>query len=324
MPTLDDLLDRQLRAATPTRDPLDVHEQLVRRKRRRTIRRTAGRTALAGMVLAASAAGVLMLGRAFEGPEGSSPAVSPSPPSPAPPLTPTASPAPEPSATPEVGRDIGLGFRVCSVSSLGQIRVGDVRAKAWTAIRVRDGRCPDELDDPGIVAVDLDGDGAADAWHRLTVCTGCEPWGATDLDADGVEELVVLLQFSSTPNFGIYRLVPSSAGGPAVTPILVAEPGAREAGFPAGKPVELWSGGDEGFTGAIACEAYPSAPVLVVARAEQPVDGAGPVEATVTRLRLEADGLMHVISSERTTRPASAPLPITAPDAPCGVRFNPL
>lgn len=113
-------------------------------------------------------------------------------------------------AEPE-GVDIRLEFRLCDVQRLGGIDFfGDGnRGVAWTGSPLKEsGRCSKAYDAKHVVAVDLDGNGSADSWTELPHCTGCEPYDATDLGGDGTRELVVLLQYGSTPQYGVFDVVP--------------------------------------------------------------------------------------------------------------------
>jgi Tol biopolymer transport system component len=240
-------------------------------------------------------------------------------------------PSIQPSPTQEPGRDVGLGFRICDVRGKQNIDFfGDgSNATVWTGIRVREGACP--IDDPSrptdvdthyLVAVDFDHDGRADAWTGLAgYCSRCEPFAATDLDADGTKELIVLLSHSSTPQYGIYKIGPLvSERGPSIEPILVRR-GQVGAGFPSGEPITFWTGGDEGFSGAVDCEGYPDHPVLIVSSSNGPVDGAVK-DIIITRLRL-VNGAFDLIDSNQYTQPAGDPIPFDHRGNACGVDFDP-
>jgi hypothetical protein len=233
------------------------------------------------------------------------------------------------------GADIGLDFRLCDVQRLGGIDFfGDTsRSVAWTGSPLKEsGKCSKAYDAPHVVAVDLDGDGSADSFADLPTCTGCEPHDATDLGGDGTKELVVLLQYGSTPQYGIFDVVPDglprSAG---IYPVFVGPPGARRAGLPPGEPVTLWTGGDEGFSAAIRCEAYPDAPELVLAWSSYSISGAeDDANATedfhLTRLRLAEPGpeaaSFVVVDTMNTERPSGEPLPFETPPRTCGVDWT--
>ena len=235
-----------------------------------------------------------------------------------------------------LGTDIGLDFRLCDVQRLGGIDFfgDDSHGGAWTGSPLKEsGRCSNAYDAPHVVAVDLDGDGSADSFADLPVCTGCEPHDATDLGGDGTKELVVLLQYGSTPQYGIFDVIPEglprSAG---VYPLFVDPPGARRAGLPPGEPITLWAGGDEGFSAAVRCEGYPDAPELVLAWSSYSIsDAEADPNATeafhLTRLLLEEPGpeaaSFVVVDTANTERPYGEPLPFETPSRTCGVDWTP-
>jgi WD40 repeat protein len=245
------------------------------------------------------------------------------------------SPEPEPSSSspPEAGRDIGLGFNLCDLHRLGGIDwFGDGRrGAAWTGRRLSDGsRCPtsddtSSTDDSTLVIADLDADGLADTWSPLDLCIGCEPWAKIDLDANGAEELVVLIQGGTTPQYGFYHAVPE--GLPRASSIYsvgIGGPGAPNAGFPIDKPVTIWAGGDEGDSFAIRCEGYPTDPILVAASLHAPVD-TNIRQIHVTRLKLETTKNLeeaHFVVLDSTS-PPDANEPWGGDGKACGVDFNP-
>lgn len=237
----------------------------------------------------------------------------------------------EPSVTqsPEAGEDIGLASRVCDLEILDHIDfLGDgTNGTAWTGAEVSDGRCPQRPDASHLVAVDYTGDGVADdGWRSLEYCVFCRPYAATDLDGDGSDELIVLAQEGTTPEFDLFDVRPID-GQPRLRPITVAAPGDADAGFPANEAVRIWTGGDEGFSGVVQCEGYPERPEVIVGWADGPVDGPGSDmrEVHITRLRLEG-GAMRVLESQSSTQPSADPLPYPfgTDGKTCGVDWNPL
>ena len=261
--------------------------------------------------------------------EGRSPAWQPLPVATEPSVITSPEPSTEPSPEPE-GRDIGLGFPLCHVERLGAIDwYGDgTSGAAWTGARLTDqGHCPSELDGEYVVAADLDGDGRAEPGGMgfLDHCLLCRPVAATDLSGDGVLELVVLNEASSTPSYSLYEVsVPTSERSPGIYSLFVAPPGYPAGGFPGGEPIRFSAGGDEGYSAAIECEGYPEAPVLVVAWSNYIVEVDDTEDVYVTRLRLGEDGVFRVIASEHVTQDVAAPLPLDPAGKACGVDFNPL
>jgi Tol biopolymer transport system component len=244
-------------------------------------------------------------------------------------LTPTLSP--EPSSSPEpAGGDIGLGFPLCNVERLSGIDwYGDgTLGAAWTGARLTaDGQCPSDVDGEYVVAADLDGDGKAEPGGMgfIDSCLFCQPVAATDLSSDGVLELIVLEEASSTPSYSLYEVsVPTSERSPGIYSLFVAPPGYPAGGFPGGEPIRFSAGGDEGYSAAIDCEGYPEAPILVVAWSNYQVDVDDTEDVYVTRLRLGEDGVFHVVSSGHFTQDVGDPLPIDPAGKACGVDLNPL
>ncbi|HEX5936795.1 MAG TPA: hypothetical protein VFZ75_03745 [Actinomycetota bacterium] len=246
-------------------------------------------------------------------------------------IEPPASATPEPTASPSPGthgRDIGLAFPVCHVENLTGIDwygEGTVGA-AWTGARVRpDGRCPEEGTGEYVVAADIDGDGVAEpgGMGYFPSCLFCRPYATSDLNADGVLELVVLEEASSTPSYSFYEVsVPTSERSPGIYNLSVAPPGAPEANLSANEPLRLVVGGDEGFSGGVTCEAYPEAPTLVYTWVFGEVDADTDLEVHTTRLQLGEDGIFHVLGSDDSLAPRSDP-PTIPTDSACGVDFHP-
>jgi WD40 repeat protein len=225
-------------------------------------------------------------------------------------------PSPTPSAPPrDVSEDIGLGFPVCFSERLGGIDyLGDgTNGAAWTAVPAKDdGTCP-RYPDPQrfIVAADHTGDRVADSWVEFDYgCyNGCPPWDATDLDANGTEELIVATYFSIM-DYHFFAVRPGPSGDLQLEPILVADPGHEPARIFAGEALRIDAGGDAGYGSSIECEGYPAAPVIVWSWIDGPVEGNQPLEVHVTRIELQADGLFHVIDTNDSMVPAGTPFGI--------------
>ncbi|HET6792514.1 MAG TPA: hypothetical protein VFI35_13150, partial [Actinomycetota bacterium] len=249
---------------------------------------------------------------------GFNPAWQPLPPGSEP--TPTVSP--EPSGTPGLepeGRDIGLGFNLCDVRTLGGIDfIGDgTGGRAWTGTRVRDeGSCPTAYDDRYGVAVDYTGDGLADSWSTETIkyCGGCEPFKGMDLNGDGREELIVVLQYFSIMQYGVYAVIDVD-GEPEVVPFRTGEPGHREHSLDAGKPFSFWVGGDAGLSDWFYCETLPT---IWLTSTESPIDARPGDVKTVhqTQVSLGIDGIAEILYADTYTVPAEnqLELPRTSPD----------
>src|SRR4051812_47058922 len=259
MSHFDDRLAQELeRAATPV-EPAEALEEIDRRRARRAKMRRAQTALLATVVFAGSIGGVLVLNRAFHE---SVPMRSD-----APTVTPSAQRAP--------GRDIGLAFPLCRLESLGGIDfLGDgADGTAWVGSRLQGGGCPGALSEERVVAVDVDGDGVADSWAGpLARCVGCSPFAVTDLNGDGMRELVVTQEYGAVTDYALFWLEGNWGDGPpTLQPVTMAEAGGLP-GLHEGKPVTLVAGGDEGFVSSIRCEGYPAHPVLVITQGTHEIE----------------------------------------------------
>ena len=222
--------------------------------------------------------------------------------------------------TTEPGRDVGLSFNLCYIRTLGHVDVGDgTIGTAWTGA-VAGGSCTEA--DEYVLAVDATGDGRADeVWRSFKYCFRCRPYAATDLDGDGDEEIIVLTVAGTTPRFEFFDLRRTTSAFD-LQRITTAPPGDRDAGFPAGEATGITVGGDEGFSGFVACEHYPDAPEIVVGWADGPVDGSWR-EVHMARLVVRG-GLALVLasSSERVAADASLGFPFGTDNRACGVDWN--
>ena len=206
--------------------------------------------------------------------------------------------APEP---PSKGRDIGLAFRVCRVVEVDGLDLGGGRSEdtAWTATDVRpDGTCNRSQENSYFVAVDLDGDGSADAHSKpLRHCFACRPVAAPDMDGDGNGELLVLEQGGSVSSYSFYDVETANARV-VIRAIEVNPPGHRKAGHVPGQALRFTVGGDEGYSAAATCTGYPADPLLVATWSNHPIEGPGSevTEVHRTSFRLRG-GAFHVVAS---------------------------
>jgi hypothetical protein len=228
---------------------------------------------------------------------------------------PQAAPSPE---TVDIGSDAPL----CDVSTVKADFDGDSKQDtAWVGTFLKNGRCATADTRHAIVAIDLDGDGLADgSFATLPRCLICAAYAATDLNADGASELVVLLQASSTPEYAVYGA--SSVAGsdpPGIYPMFVSI-GNAENGFPDGSQLTFSAGGDEGYSYAVQCEGSPDTPVLVLWHSQHPVEGPGADVTDVyeTKLRL-VSGSFAVVAATHITQPTRNPLPFGLTSKACGV-----
>jgi hypothetical protein len=306
----------------PPADPAGAYERVIEKKLRRQFVRRVQAVTMALAVFAATAAGFVALTRTFE--PDRAPISDNST------QTPTTTPTDEPSATatPEAGRDIGLPYRLCAVEHLGGIDFlgNGTPGQAWTGAPVDEaGRCSRGDDGSYVVVVDYTGDGMADdRWGPLDFCFMCRPHDRSDLDADGDDELIVMTSEGSTPTFVILMLQPANGGTFAIQPVTVAPPGNADGGLDPGQILRITTGGDEGYAGAVACEGFPGAPVLVRAWFDGPIDSTDR-EVHIARMRFERDGTVRVLSSQDHSTVVGDPLPFpfSTDGRACGVDFDP-
>jgi hypothetical protein len=184
------------------------------------------------------------------------------------------------------------------------------------------GSCPQQVESDAVVAADFNGDGFADSWWGgIEYCLFCMPWDAADLDADGDEELVVLESSSSTPSYLVLTARVDSAGQPQLRPVAVAPPGDDVARLPAGDPLRITTGGDEGFSGWVRCEGFPTAPVLVLTWRDHPIEGTT-MEVHETKLVLQEDGAAHITETNDYSAPVGTPIPGVSDAPACGVDWQ--
>jgi hypothetical protein len=240
-------------------------------------------------------------------------------------------PSVSPSPLPAEGHDIGLGFNLCHIERLGRIDfLGDgTSGTAWTGTKVRaDGTCARAGDGRYGVAADLDGDGIADSWSGETIeyCGSCEPFKGVDLNGDGREELIVVLQYFSIMQYGVYTVIDAD-GGARLVPFRVGDPGHPGHGLDPGKPFTFWVGGDAGSSDFFYCDTLPE---FWLTGIESPIDAKPGDVKTVheTHVSLETDGIAHILYANTFTVPAEThpDLPYASPDFSdpnCGLGVRP-
>ena len=236
-------------------------------------------------------------------------------------------PSPEPT-----GRDIGLGVRMCDLEVLDGVDWDGtgINGAAWTGAPVdEDGRCSSSAAGvQHVVAVDRDGDGIAEQGSTSTLrsCLLCRPFDTVDLNDDGVLELVVLEEASSTPTYSVYEVNrPGSERSPGIYPIIVVAPGAPAMNLDKNEAVRFTVGGDEGFSGSIVCEdGGAGAPILRYTWVRGAVDADTELRVDITRLSFGEDGVFHIKSVDRFGVPRSPePTDLKSTGPACGVDFHP-
>jgi hypothetical protein len=227
-------------------------------------------------------------------------------------------------ATP--GVNVGFEVNLCNVSTLSADFDGDgERDTAYVGLPVGDQGCKDlPYDEKGVAGIDTDADGLIDGHTAvLPWCLDCSPFAAIDFNADGASELAILLQSSSTPQYGIYEAASAGSGGdPGLYPAIVG-PGSEQ--FPEGDPLIFLAGGDEGFSGAVKCEGFPDHPVLVVWASSHNVDGGvgSPRDVVMTKLTMQPDGSFAAVDALHQQQVVGDPPLFDGSGKACGVDWDP-
>jgi hypothetical protein len=239
------------------------------------------------------------------------------------PVMPT--PTPTMSASP-VGKDIGLGFPVCNVTSVrGEFAPG-VDGKAYVATKAGDTTCPDLGDGLQVLAVDVTGDGLADTSYGPLECDWfCSAFSAPDVNGDGVDEILIQnVQFSivGLKLFGVQL----GDGGAALGPVTVAPPGYPRGGLEPGAEPQLWLGGDAFDVETLRCEDSPDGRVLIHTTAtEDPPDSTDAVwRATAITYSLNDDFTVSIVEVREFTEPVgSGPPSFQSDETLCGSNLGP-
>lgn len=332
---LDERLQRELDGAGRPADPSGVYEELIRRRERRRMARrlTVGGVAVA--VIAACIVGVLMLSRVFAptetrpgGAGGLTPSVVPEPTPADGGLAASVQPMPTPADVPPTGKDIGLGFPVCDVTSVrGQFAPG-VDGTAWVATKTGDVGCPALGEGMQVLAVDVSGDGVADTSFGPLECDPwCSAFAAPDVDGDGTAELLIQnIQFTIA---GLRLYDVGSDPQPTVMPVTVASPGYPGEGLAPGAEPQLWIGGDAFDAESLRCledQPPPAGPgrVLILTSASQvpPDSPEATWHATETRFDLQPNGTVTIVDHRDFEEPiGSGPPSFAQPKRLCGARL---
>jgi hypothetical protein len=244
-------------------------------------------------------------------------------PTPAP--TPTETPTPTTSPT-RVGRDIGLAFPVCNVTSVrGEFAPG-VDGKAYVATKAGDTACPELGDGMQVLAVDVTGDALADTSYGPLECEQwCTAYATPDVDGDGTDEVLVQNVEFSIVGLKLFE-VQVGDGGAALGPVTVAPPGSPRAGFEPGAEPQLWLGGDAFDLDTLRCEDSPDGRVLVYTTATQdPPDTSDSVwRATATTFSLNDDFTASIVEVREFTEPVvPGPPSFQSGETLCGSNLGP-
>jgi TolB protein len=171
-------------------------------------------------------------------------------------------PPPTPSPTPQAGEDIGLGLRLCEVTSVRGTFLSaygeDQSAFVGMVIKPGGSCSRGGLEVEGVAAIDVTGDGVVDfASDPFTCQGGCHAFAAPDVDGDGNDELLVQNVEFTIVGLKLFEVVPNE-DEPALVAVTVAPPGDAPfgyEGFEAGEEPQFWIGGDAFIADAIRCEA---------------------------------------------------------------------
>ena len=301
---LDERLRRALEGAGEPADPSGVYEDVIRRRERRRMARRAKIGVLSIVVVAGSVVGVVILSRAFAptesrpGAGGEMPSVQPDPTS---------------VDVPPGGEDIGLGFPVCDVTSVGGVFTPGVDGTAWVATKTGDVGCPSLGDGMQVVAVDVSGDGIADTSFGPLECDPwCSAFAAPDVDGDGTDELLIQnIQFTIA---GLRLYDVRSDPEETVAPVTVSSPGYPGEDLAPGAEPQLWIGGDAFDSETLRCfedESPGAGPgrVLVQTSATQvPPDSLDATwHATATWFDLQPDGTVTIVDRFDFEEPVASP-----------------
>jgi len=166
-------------------------------------------------------------------------------------------PIPTPTATGPI--DLGLAFPVCDPRTMPADMDGNGTLDTVTiATKMSDAAsCPARGTTTEILVVDLNGDGKADAIGGPLACpTGCEPFAAPDVDADGTPEIAMLVdrQADGTERIQLWRVTPASAGGSAaIVPFVDVK----------GDPATFRWGSHGLETFGVSCETRTAGPIVI-------------------------------------------------------------
>jgi hypothetical protein len=233
------------------------------------------------------------------------------------------SPTPNVSPSPQIGEDIGLGFSVCDVTSVSGVFAPGVDGTAFVATRAGDTRCPRPGDGFQLVAVDVSGDGLADASYGPLECeTWCSAFATPDVDGDGIDELLVQNVQFSIVGVKLFEVVQGEE--PAVFPLIVEPPGDTPfgfQGFEGGEEPQFWIGGDAFIADAIRCEPREGGRVFISTTGEsRPHDSPeARFFATETTFILE-DGVLRVLDVREYETSPDDPSPLVTTG--CGADLN--
>lgn len=236
-------------------------------------------------------------------------------------------PMPEPTG----GEDVGLGLRLCDVTSVTGTFLGsaDPGTALVGVVPGADDSCETvELEVEGVVAIDLTGDREADVASAPFSCQGgCSAYAAPDVDGDGDDEILVQnIQFS-VAGVLLFELV-AEGDAPELVAVTVEPPGDAALGaqgFDGSGLPQFWIGGDAFALDALRCEPSGRGRFLISTTAQLvPPDSPDAVwEAHVTAFEL-VGRVLRVVDARDFLAPAEgdAPPGFASTDG-CGADLEP-
>jgi hypothetical protein len=258
VPGFDDRLRRELGRIAEPDDPSGAFEKVMERKIRRRIARRLQVAALVVVVVAGTIGGTFALGKVFHSnrsvtPSGGASVTEPSP----------TGASPSPSATPSED---------CSeeTTAIGDFEGDDTLDIATVGPNDCIAR---PLPSPGTLSLDFLTDFALDVEFEpsgeglvapLADCqSACEAFASADLNGDGIDELVLLVDMGASTQFVQVFEFWNGLEGALGEPSVVLEPGAP--GFPAGEPAPFAIGGSVAHQDFMTCRSIEGGAPEVIA-----------------------------------------------------------
>ncbi len=167
--------------------------------------------------------------------------------------------SPVPSPTPAGPIDMGMGFPVCDPRTMLADMDGNGTLDAVTvATKMSDAAgCPARGTTTEVVAIDLNGDGKADGVGGPLSCpSGCEPFAAPDLDADGHPDLALSVEnlADGTRRIELFRVTIDAAGTATIIPFT----------DPVGDPSTfIWGTDSTGLISGVSCTSRITPPLVI-------------------------------------------------------------
>ena len=232
-------------------------------------------------------------------------------------------PGPEPTPSPypgsPVGKDIGVGFLVCDVSSVdGHFVSLDAMATALVATKAGDtSGCPAPEQAFNVIVLDVNEDGLGDTATLPIECTlECRAFATPDVDGDGTDELLVVQDGGAVVGLRMYDVVTTN-GDASIVPVDIAGPGDPVGLQEPGEQASFLLGGDafELYTLRCGDVPKPDGPGIVATGAEgRPHDSPDALWHAHETTFVLRDARLHVVDTRDFTEPVT--------DDPSGPSFG--